>query len=74
MILVDTKARDEGKMALRLSGNLSQLRTDLVLILNTFLENEELECVLSEALSMYKNPEIRKLLKDAFEEGSVNHD
>lgn len=74
MILVDTKTRDEGKMALRLSGNLSQLRTDLVLLLNTFLENEELECVLSEALAMYKNPEIRELLKDAFEEGSVNHD
>ena len=74
MILVNTETGEAGKTVVEVKGNLLRLKTDLVVLLDTFLNDKKLEALLEEALEISKIPEIQEILKDAFEEGSVNHD
>ena len=66
MILVDTKTREAGRTAVEVKGNLLRLKTDLVILLSTFLNDKELEAVLEDALEISRNPETQKMIKDEF--------
>ena len=74
MILVDTETREAGKTVVEVKGNRLRLKTDLVVLFGTLLNVKGLETLLEDALEISKRPEMQKMIKDTFEEGSVNHD